>query len=135
MKKPVSRAPRAVLRRTLGEERSKFVLVYPAQVPVQVIKVDTLLPLATLQCDYVLVVQAQELYVELKGSDVEHAVKQLHSTLVALRLKLPAKLFFVVHHHCPVPATKVAQLKTQFFKKTGYLLEVRRSPYEHRIVA
>lgn len=135
MKKPASPASRAVLRLALGEERSRFVLVHPAQVPVQVIKVDTVLPPATPQCDYVLVMQAQELYVELKGSDVEHAVKQLHSTLKALRLKLPAKLFFVVHHHCPLPATKVAQLKTRFFKTTGYLLEVRRSPYTYHITA
>lgn len=133
MKKPAKTA-RAILRLVLEEERSKFILVHSSTISVKAIKVDQHLPPAVVQCDYILVLPSQALYVELKGSDVEHAVEQLKSTLTNLKVALAAKLFFIIHHHCPLPATKVQQMKGQFFKQTGYLLEVRKSPYTHTIV-
>ena len=117
----------------LGEERSKFILVYPSTTAVERIKVDTRLPPAVSQCDYVLVLPTQALYIELKGSDVEHAAEQLKSTLKQLKIESAARLFFIIHHHCPLPATKVQQMKSKFYKQTGYLLEVRKTPYTHTL--
>ena len=132
MKKPAKKA-RAILRLVLEEERSKFILVYSSQTLVECIKVNEHLPAAVLQCDYVLVLPTQALYVELKGSDVEHAVEQLKSTLANLKIAIAAKVFFIIHHHCPLPATKIQQMKGRFLKQTGHLLEVRKSPYTHAL--
>lgn len=132
MKKP-AKTVRAILRLVLEEERSKFILVYPSTISVNCIKVDKHLPPAVVQCDYVVVLPTQALYVELKGSDVEHAAEQLKSTLTNLKVAMAAKLFFIIHHHCPLPATKIQQMKTRFFKQTGYLLEVRKSPHTHTL--
>ncbi|HEX8330147.1 MAG TPA: hypothetical protein VF629_21615 [Hymenobacter sp.] len=132
MKKP-AKTVRAILRLVLEEERSKFILVYPSAVAVNLIKVDEHLSASVPQCDYVVILSTQALYVELKGSDVEHAVEQLKSTLFNLKVAIAAKLFFIIHHHCPLPATKIQQMKGRFLKQTGYLLEVRKSPYTHSI--
>jgi len=117
----------------LEEERSKFILIYPSTTLVERIKVDEQLPATILQCDYVLLLPNQAFYIELKGSDVEHAVEQLKSTLSNLKIKPYNKLFFIIHHHCPLPATKIQQMKTRFSKQTGYLLEVRKSPHNHSL--
>lgn len=132
MKRP-AKAVRATLRMVLEEERSKFILVYPSTTAVKRIKVDKHLPAALPQCDYVLVLPTQALYVELKGSDVEHAVEQLKSTLANLKIAMAEKLFFIIHHHCPLPATKIQQMKSRFSKQTGYFLEVRKSPHTHTL--
>ena len=124
---------RATLRTVLEEERSKFILVYPSTTAVKRIKVDEHLPAAVPQCDYVLVLPTQALYVELKGSDVEHAVEQLKSTMTKLEVAMATKLFFIIHHHCPLPATKIQQMKSRFLKQTGHLLKVHKSPHTYTL--
>lgn len=134
MRKPTSL--RATQRLVVAEMRSKFTLVCAVTARVEKIRVADRLPMrpGQKQCDYIFVEEdTQAVYVELKGSDIPSAVQQLRSTLAHLPLPVPAKLFFIIHHHCPYPATKVAQFKKEFLRQTGFALRVERTPHEHTL--
>jgi hypothetical protein len=60
-----------------------------------------------------------EIYIELKGSDVLHAVKQIESTINRLsnNSKTAKKLCFVVSTRVPKQTTSIQQIQSQFKKK------------------
>jgi hypothetical protein len=58
--------------------RSKFRLDNPKKASIRVIQVDDCAIKEGIRCDYLLILpDGQELYIELKGSDVTHALKQI----------------------------------------------------------
>jgi hypothetical protein len=116
------------------EQRSKFTLVYAATIPVEKHKVPE--HPTEKRCDYIFVEPEQQaLYVELKGSDIRSAVRQLHNTLKHIPHPRLSKLFFIIHHHCPYPATKLAEFRREFLKQTGYRLLIEKTPHEHPLHA
>lgn len=60
-----------------------------------------------------------EIYIELKGSDILHAVKQLESTISLLsdNPQTIKKLCFVVSTRVPKQTTNIQQLQSKFKKK------------------
>ena len=73
-----------------------------------------------MRCDYAIVpCDEVEIYVELKGSDISHAVKQIESTIKLLsdNPQKTKKLCFVVSTRVPKQSTSVQQLQSQFKKK------------------
>jgi hypothetical protein len=106
----------------LEENRSKITFLNPNQDKVLEIKVDgcAIKDDETLRCDYALVPPSEvEIYIELKGSDVLHAVKQIESTinLLSINSQKAKKLCFVVSTRVPKQTTSIQQLQSQFKKK------------------
>lgn len=109
-------------RLVLQENKSKIIFLNPNQDQVLIIRVDgcVIKDNEILRCDYAIVPCDEiEIYVELKGSDISHAVKQIESTIKLLsdnpqKIK---KLCFVVSTRVPKQSTSVQQLQSQFKKK------------------
>ena len=110
----------------LKENKSKITFLNPNQDKILTIKVDgcVISDNETLRCDYALMPSEEvEIYVELKGSDIVHAVEQIKSTIRLLsdnpqKIK---KLCFVVSTRVPKQTTNIQQLQSQF-KKTLMLV-------------
>jgi hypothetical protein len=106
----------------LKENKSKITFLNPNQDEILIIKVDgcVISDNETLRCDYALIPSdAVEIYVELKGSDIAQAVKQIESTIKLLsenpqKIK---KLCFVVSTRVPKQATNIQQIQSQFNNK------------------
>jgi hypothetical protein len=106
----------------LQENKSKITFLNPNQDQILIIRVDNCVIKddETLRCDYAIVpCDEVEIYVELKGSDISHAVKQLESTIKFLsnNPQKMKKLCFVVSTRVPKQSTSVQQLQSQFKKK------------------
>jgi len=110
----------------LQENKNKITFLNPNQDKILTIKVDgcVISDNETLRCDYALMPSDEvEIYVELKGSDIVHAVEQIKSTIRLLsdnpqKIK---KLCFVVSTRVPKQTTNIQQLQSQF-KKTLMLV-------------
>lgn len=106
----------------LQENKSKITFLNPNQDQILLIRVDdcVIKDYETLRCDYAIVpCDEVEIYVELKGSDISHAVKQIESTirLLSNNSQKTKKLCFVVSTRVPKQSTSVQQLQRQFKKK------------------
>lgn len=109
-------------RLVLQENKSKITFLNPRQNQVLIIRVDgcVIKDNKILRCDYAIVpCDEVEIYVELKGSDISHAVKQIESTIKLLsdNPQKTKKLCFVVSTRVPKQSTSVQQLQSQFKKK------------------
>ena len=87
-----------------------------------------------MRCDYALMPSEEvEIYLELKGSDIVHAVEQIESTIRLLsdnpqKIK---KLCFVVSTRVPKYTTNIQQLQIQFKKKFNAIFKLKNIQYEH----
>lgn len=106
----------------LQENKSKITFLNPNKDTILIIKVDgcVIKDTETLRCDYTVVPCDQiEIYVELKGSDIIHAVNQIESTISLLsdNPQTIKKFCFVVSTRVPKQTTSIQQLQSRFKKK------------------
>jgi len=114
----------------LQEKKSKITFLNPNQDKILTIKVDgcEISDNETLRCDYALMPSDEvKIYVELKGSDIVHAFKQIESTIRLLsdnpqKIK---KLCFVVSTSVPIYTTTRQKLEIQFKKKFNASFRVK----------
>jgi hypothetical protein len=114
----------------LKENKSKITFLNPNKDEILIIKVDgcVISDNETLRCDYALIPSdAVEIYVELKGSDIEQAVKQIESTinLLSANPQKIKKLCFVVSTRVPKHGPSIQQRQSQFKKKFNASLQVK----------
>ena len=92
----------------------------------------------SLRCDYVLLIPKRgnpkevyiEIYVELKGCGVNHAVDQIKATIKRLSTN-PAKLIklcFIISTRVPKQGTDIQKLQVQFRKDFNSSLRVKNTP-------
>ncbi|MEG4211109.1 hypothetical protein [Microcoleus sp. S13_B4] len=120
----------------LQENKSKITFLNPNQDEILKIKVDgcVISDNETLRCDYALIPSdAVEIYVELKGSDIAQAVKQIESTIKLLsenpqKIK---KLCFVVSTRVPKQTTSIQQLQSQFKKNFNASFRIKNIQDEY----
>ena len=120
----------------LKEKKSKITFLNPNKDEILKIKVDgcVISDNETLRCDYALIPSdAVEIYVELKGSDIEQAVKQIESTIKLLsenpqKIK---KLCFVVSTRVPQLGTDIQQRQSEFKKKFNARLRIKNIQHEY----
>jgi hypothetical protein len=120
----------------LQENKSKITFLNPNQDKILIIKVDgcEISDNETLRCDYALMPSEEvEIYVELKGSDIVHAVEQIKSTIQLLsdnpqKIK---KLCFVVSTRVPKQTTNIQQLQSQFKKNFNASFRVKNIQDEY----
>ena len=90
-----------------------------------------------IRCDFLLVVPShceyQEYYIELKGTDLAHALKQILNT-VSILSKKQTKLMmgFIICNRSPMTTTEIQNLKVQARKK-NIILVVKSKLYTHKL--
>ncbi len=120
----------------LQENKSKITFLNPNRNEILTIKVDgcVIKGNESLRCDYAIVpCDEVEIYVELKGSDIAYAVKQIESTICLLsddsqKIK---KLCFVVSTQVPRLTTSIQQVQSQFKKKFNASFRVKNLQDEY----
>jgi hypothetical protein len=122
------------------ESKSKMTFLNLNQDKILTVKVDgcAICDNETLRCDYALVPFAEiEIYVELKGHDIHHAVKQIESTIRLLSddPKKIRKLCFVVSTRVPKQTTTIQQLQSQFKKKFNANFRIKNNQDEFDLSA
>ena len=79
----------------------------------------------------------QEIYVELKGSDVKHAVEQIATSIKQLTdnmqlLKL-CFIAFIASTRCPINSTEVQNIKKKFKKQYQAKLIIKNGAIIHKV--
>ncbi|MBK1990191.1 hypothetical protein A0J48_022140 [Sphaerospermopsis aphanizomenoides BCCUSP55] len=83
------------------------------------IQVDGCLDIQGVKCDWLLIINEPyvEIYIELKGSDVEHAFEQVENTIkiISKNYKKVTKYCYIVTTRCPLNSAQI-QVKAKSFK-------------------
>lgn len=114
--------------------RSKFRLHNPNRASIKIVQVDDCVIKEGIRCDYLLVLPSeQEVYVELKGSDVKHAVEQISRSIGLLTCNCHAvvKLCFIASTRCPINSTEIQNLKRKFRQKYNAQLTIQNGEITH----
>lgn len=114
--------------------RSKFRLYNPKRAAVKVVQVDDCLIKEGIRCDYLIILpNEQEIYVELKGSDVKHAVEQIARSidLLACSCYPILKLCFIASTRCPINSTEIQNLKKKFKQKYNAQITIKNGEITH----
>jgi hypothetical protein len=114
---------------------SKFRLENPQKSKIRIIRVDGCVIKQGIRCDYLIILPNElEIYVELKGKDVEHAVKQLESSIKKLTKNLfSEKLCFVASTRCPINSPQIQKLKKNFKRNYNAKLSIKNGEIIHRV--
>jgi hypothetical protein len=118
----------------IEEHKSKITFLNPDRITVIKIKVDGCVIKKddpALRCDYVLIPRDDiEIYIELKGHAINHAVDQIKSTIKKLSgnpTKL-RKLCFIISTRVPKQGTDIQKLQVQFKKEFNASFRVKNTP-------
>ncbi|VXD22249.1 hypothetical protein [Planktothrix paucivesiculata] len=126
-------------RITRKENQSQIIIENPNQFKVCVIEVDGCAIKEGLRCDYLVIPDQQdikkiiEIYIELKGSKISHAIDQLEATLKKLSDD-PAKqekVCIIISTRCPLTTTEIQKFKLKFKKTYNAKLEVKNMTYTY----
>lgn len=80
-----------------------------------------------------------ENYIELKGSDIRHAITQLSETIrkVSYNFRSLAKRCFIISQRCPLSSPEIQRFQKQFRKDFSSTLTIKnsnlKSPFETEI--
>ena len=120
--------------RNSRNNRSKFCLNNPKRASIKVVQVDGCAIKEGVRCDYLLILpDGQELYIELKGSDIKHAVEQIAKSidLLACNCYPIIKLCFIASTRCPINSTEIQNLKKKFRQKYNAQLTIKNGEITH----
>ena len=120
----------------LREKRSCITFHNLRCAPVRRIVIDNCVITQGPRCDYLLINNSSvEYFVELKGSDVRHALVQLEKSIkqVSADVRTGEKKAFVISTRCPLASTEVQTQQLHFRKKYKATLTIRSSGYKCNI--
>lgn len=121
-----------------GNNRSKFRLENPNQLKIKVIQVDDCVIRQGMRCDYLVITPSQnngqEIYIELKGSDVKHAAKQIATSIQQLTDNMSvSKLCFIASTRCPINSTEIQNIKKKFKQQYKAKLTIKNGEIIHKV--
>lgn len=117
---------------TFKEQRSELVLKNTEQVESTKIHVDGCeINDQGLRCDYLHLAKEIEFYIELKGQDLLHAMKQLERTIGILgaKNKTQKRVCYIICTRSPLASTEIQQYDRQFRAKFNSRLVIKSSPH------
>ena len=127
---------------TLGEKKSQARIANPNKKELYCVEVDNCLKFEGKKCDWLLIVSKypSAIFIELKGSDIVHAFKQLINSMRQiespqnqyLSRTFNDKKCYVITCRSPRTTTQI-QKEAIRFRKLGAKLLVKSSPHEIRI--
>ena len=117
----------------LKEHKSKFIFHNPEQKKVNCINVDGCAITEGPKCDHLLIdANSVEYFVELKGSDVKHALEQLETSIKKLGGESTSRYAFIISNKCPLIGTDIQNAKKKFKDKYQTTLIIKNTPCEYR---
>lgn len=122
-------------RITFSEKKSKLTLKNSRQVEATKIKVDGCVITTGIRCDYLCIANGIEHYIELKGQDIDHAVKQIEASITQLspNIKLGQKISYIICTRSPLVSASIQNIQLKFYKNYHSKLIIRSSPFEYAI--
>lgn len=120
-------------KHTLEENSRCFVLLNEGRKAFTVVRVDGCAITDVERCDYLVLVENEELFVELKGCDVPKAISQLTSSHERLHNSDYSTHWFVVSSRSPLSSTQIQAQSIRIRKRFGAILLVKNHSIEHRI--
>lgn len=86
------------------------------------------------KCDYLNIAKNIEMYIELKGKDINHAAAQITNTIKLLsdNPKKGAKRGYIITSGCNLPQILIQNLQQKFRKNYNLKLEVRTNAFEDK---
>lgn len=87
---------------------------------------------STIRCDFFHIAKETEFYIELKGQDIEHAVKQIISTIKRLSSneRTQRKKSYIICTRSPLSSSKIQNYKYLFRKNYNSDFVVKSSPFK-----
>lgn len=101
----------------LSENKSKITFINNNQKDIEKVTVDGCAVKKGIKCDYMLIEKSElEHFVELKGSDIDHAIEQLIATFGKLSkcAQTHKKCAYIISTRCPLTSTKIQNEKLKF---------------------
>jgi hypothetical protein len=85
-----------------------------------------------IKCDFMHLAKNIEMYIELKGQDLSHAMLQIERTMKMLssNLQKQAKISYIICTRSPLSSTEIQNYDRQFRIKYNSKLFIKSSPYK-----
>ncbi len=117
------------------ENNSKLTFLNKNQIQTTKVKVDGCEITSGLRCDYLLLAKELEYFIELKGQDINHAIKQLVATFKKLSKnpKKQEKTSFIICTRSPMNLAAIQNLQVKFKKNFSANLIVKNSPFSYQL--
>jgi len=115
------------------ENRSKITIVNKNEAKISRVKVDGCAITTGVRCDYLLLSNNIEYFIELKGQDISHAVKQLGASIDILSKSTDTKVSFIICRRGPMNSPKIQVLRAKFKKKYRFDLIIKSSPFKYTL--
>ncbi|MBD0852647.1 hypothetical protein [Maribacter arenosus] len=117
------------------ENRSKLIILNKNQINTTKVTVDGCEITSGLRCDFMLLAQELEYFIELKGQDIEHSIKQLIATINKLSSnpKNMEKSSFIICTRSPLSSASIQNLQVKFKKNFNSKLIIKSSPFSQEI--
>ncbi len=117
------------------EQRSSLFILNKEQQKTSKIKVDGCEITEGLRCDYLLLTDKMEYFIELKGQDINHAIKQLRQSISKLsrNAREEAKVSFVICSRSPLSSASIQNEQLKFKKEFNSRLIIKSSPFNYEI--
>jgi hypothetical protein len=127
------RDKKIVLRDEQSRSFNSMIFNNLSQKPVRKILIDDCVIKKGIRCDYLLIANAMEHFVELKGNKVEHAIEQIEQTIkqVSEDRQQQPKWCFVISSRCPLLTTKIQEIKLRFKKRYNAIFVIKNNRLEH----
>ncbi|MBD2390479.1 MAG: hypothetical protein LW814_09880 [Anabaena sp. CoA2_C59] len=113
------------------KKSSKIIFGNENLIEVTKVQVDGCLDIQGVKCDWLLIIYEPyiEIYIELKGSDVEHAFIQIENTIkvVSQDYKNVPKYCYIITTRCPLDSTQIQVKKKSFKSKYNAVLKVKKT--------
>jgi hypothetical protein len=115
------------------EKKSKLTLENERQVETEKVKVDGCeITDNAAHCDYLLTTEKLEMYIELKGQDIDHAIVQIENTIKRLTAGNRVKRAYIICTRVPMASPKLQALALQAKKRLNYALIVKGSGFRDK---
>lgn len=117
---------------TFEEQRSKLTLQNKDEVESTKIHVDGCEITTGIKCDYLHLAKNIEMYIELKGQDINHAINQIKSTIAVLSAnpKTQKKRCYIICTRVTKADATRQNVKLKFKRDYNADLIIMSSPYE-----
>ena len=125
----------------LIEEKKSSIIVFINENSIELTKVqvDGCLDIQGVKCDWLLIINEPyiEIYIELKGSDVEHAFDQIENTIkiVSKNYKTVLKYCYIITTRCPITSTQIQVKAKSFRSKYNAVLRIKKTGCNENINA
>jgi hypothetical protein len=112
----------------LREHKSRLIVKNSRNEKIKQVRIDGCVVTEGQRCDFLIIgVDNSEYFVELKGCDVDHAIKQLETTIKLLgsKAKSVKRHSIIVSTRCPLSSPKIQKWQIYFWKNFASELTVK----------